>query len=112
MQQTYQPAADGLSPLLFQATDGGPLLDLHDRPNAAGASGKTTFQFDRRADVDAILDGDSRATYTWTLIDESNGNAAASSSGRSSTTPTTTFQGQLNDADGQRASPATSTASS
>jgi hypothetical protein len=65
LQQGYQPPADGLSPLLFKATT---LATSSTFTVATG--GPTTFQFDRRADVDAILDGDSRATYTWTLVDQ------------------------------------------
>ncbi len=97
LQQSYQPAADGLSPLLFQATTVARSSTFTIAPNAPGASGKTTFQFDRRADVDAILDGDSRATYTWTLIDESNSNARSELFREVLNDSDNTFQGQLND---------------
>jgi len=73
LQQGYQPPADGLSPLLFRAVTLATSSNFTIGANAPGATGETTFQFDRRADVDAILDGDSRATYTWTLVDHSNG---------------------------------------
>ena len=85
LQQGYQPPADGLSPLLFSATTTSTTSTFTVDRRAA----PTTFQFDRRADVDAILDGDSRATYTWTLIDDTAGGARRSSTRRSSTTPTT-----------------------
>ncbi len=71
LQQGYQPPADGLSPLLFKATT---LATSSTFTVATG--GPTTFQFDRRADVFAILDGDSRATYTWTLFDQTAGTQA------------------------------------
>ena len=55
----------------------------------APAAGETTFQFDRRADVQAILDGDSRATYTLTLVNQTAGTRQRAVQARSSTTPTT-----------------------
>ena len=96
LQQGYQPPADGLSPLLFRAVTLATSSNFTIGPNAPGATGETTFQFDRRADVDAILDGDSRATYTWTLVDHSNG-------GRTElyrevlNDSDNTFEGRLND---------------
>jgi len=70
MQQAYQPPANGLGPLLFNATTLVTSSPFTIGPNAPGASGRTTFQFDRRADVQAILDLGDRATYTFTLVDQ------------------------------------------
>jgi hypothetical protein len=97
LQQAYQPPADGLSPLLFNATTTATSSPFTIGPNLAGATGKTTFQFDRRADVQAILDGDSRATYTFTLIDETNGGARSELFRETLNDSDNTFQGQLND---------------
>jgi hypothetical protein len=97
LQQGYQPPADGLAPLLFNATTVAVSSPFTIGPNAGGASGKTTFQFDRRADVQAILDGDSRATYTWTLVDESAGGARSELFKEVLNDSDNTFQGQLND---------------
>ncbi len=97
MQQAYQPPADGLSPLLFNATTVAVSSPFTIGPNAPGASGKTTFQFDRRADVQAILDGDSRATYTWTLVNETAGGARSELFKEVLNDSDNTFQGQLND---------------
>lgn len=97
LRQSYEPAADGLSPLLFNATTIATSSPFTIGPNAPGASGKTTFQFDRRADVQAILDGDSRATYTWTLVDETAGGARSELFTEVLNDSDNVFQGQLND---------------
>lgn len=73
LQQSYDGVVDGLSPLLFRATTLARSSDFTIQPFQPGATGETTFQFDRRAEVNAILDGDSRATYTFTLVDVTNG---------------------------------------
>ena len=97
LQQAYQPPADGLSPLLFNATTVATSSPFTIGPNVGAATGKTTFQFDRRADVQAILDGDSRATYTFTLIDDTNGGARSELFRETLNDSDNTFQGQLND---------------
>ncbi len=97
MQQAYQPPADGLSPLLFNATTVARSSTFTIGPNAPGATGKTTFQFDRRADVQAILDGDSRATYTWTLINLTTGGTRSELFKEVLNDSDNVFQGQLND---------------
>jgi len=96
LQQSYQPPADGLSPLLFNATTLARSSPFTIANPIAGASGKTTFQFDRRADVQAILDGDSRATYTFTLVDET-ANTRAELFREVLNDSDNTFRGQLND---------------
>lgn len=91
LQQAYQPPADGLSPVLFKAT----VLSTSS-PFTIAAGGDTTFQFDRRADVDAILDGDSRATYTFTLVNETTGSRYELFR-ETLNDSDNVFQGQLND---------------
>jgi hypothetical protein len=91
LQQAYQPPADALSPLLFSAT-----TVVVSSPFTVATGGPTTFQFDRRADVDAILDGDSHATYTWTLVDQSAGNARRELFKEEIDDSDNTFRGQLN----------------
>ena len=73
MQQGYQPPADGLHPLLFSATTIARSSNFDIGPNINGATGTTTFQFDRRADVQALLNLESYAIYTFTLVDVTNG---------------------------------------
>ncbi len=97
LQQAYQPPADGLSPLLFKATVVAKSSPFTIGPRIGAATGKTTFQFDRRADVFAILDGDSRATYTWTLVDQTD-NTRTELFREVLNDSDNTFQGQLNDA--------------
>lgn len=92
LQQAYQPPADGLSPLLFNATT---IATTSTFTVATG--GPTTFQFDRRADVDAILDGDSRATYTWTLIDDTAGGTRTELYKEVLNDSDNIFEGRLND---------------
>jgi hypothetical protein len=92
LQQGYQPPADGLSPLLFNATTVATSSTF-----TVATGGPTTFQFDRRADVDAILDGDSRATYTWTLIDDSAGGARTELYREVLNDSDNIFEGRLND---------------
>ena len=53
LQQAYQPPADGLAPLLFEAT----AIARPRRSRSPHRRHRRRFQFDRRADVDAILDG-------------------------------------------------------
>lgn len=96
LQQAYSPPADGLSPLLFRATVVAQSSPFTIGPNAVGATGRTTFQFDRRADVFAIVDGDSRATYTFTLVDETAGTRSELFREVLNDSDNT-FQGQLND---------------
>ncbi|HEV7805162.1 MAG TPA: hypothetical protein VGO80_05045 [Solirubrobacteraceae bacterium] len=96
LQQAYQPPADGLSPLLFNATTLARSSPFSIGDNAPGAIGTTTFQFDRRADVQAILDGDSRATYTFTLVDETADTRSELFRERLNDS-NNIFQGQLND---------------
>jgi hypothetical protein len=92
LQQAYQPPADGLSPLLFNATTTATTSTF-----TVAAGGPTTFQFDRRADVDAILDGDSRATYTWTLIDDTAGGTRTELYKEVLNDSDNIFEGRLND---------------
>ena len=92
LQQAYQPPADGLSPLLFSATTVATTSTF-----TVAAGGPTTFQFDRRADVDAILDGDSRATYTWTLIDDTAGGTRTELYKEVLNDSDNIFEGRLND---------------
>lgn len=73
MQQGYQPPADGLHPLLFSATTVARSSNFDIGPNLPGAPGTTTFQFDRRADVQALINLESYAIYTFTLVDVTNG---------------------------------------
>ena len=75
LQQGYSPPANGLAPLLFSATATARSSPFTIGPNVAGATGKTTFQFDRRADVRALLNLDSFALYTFTLVDTTAGGA-------------------------------------
>lgn len=92
LQQAYQPPADGLSPLLFNATTVATTSTF-----TVATGGPTTFQFDRRADVDAILDGDSRATYTWTLIDDTAGGTRTELYKEVLNDSDNVFEGRLND---------------
>ena len=73
MQQGYQPPADGLHPLLFSATTIARSSTFTIGPNLPGATGTTTWQFDRRADVQALINLESYAIYTFTLVDVTNG---------------------------------------
>ena len=91
LQQAYQPPADALSPLLFSAT-----TTVVSSPFTVATGGPTTFQFDRRADVEAILDGDSHATYTWTLVDQTAGNARSELFKEQIDDSDNVFRGQLN----------------
>jgi hypothetical protein len=98
MRQAYQPVATGLSPLLFDATTTATSSPFTIGPLIGGASGKTTFQFDRRADVQAILDGDSSARYTFTLIDVTGGGNVRSELFQEDLNDNDNdFRGQLND---------------
>lgn len=73
LQQGYQPPADGLHPLLFSATTIARSSNFTIGPNLPGATGTTTWQFDRRADVQALINLESYAVYTFTLVDVTNG---------------------------------------
>ncbi|MEY2515442.1 MAG: hypothetical protein QOJ89_2800 [bacterium] len=98
MRQSYEPVATGLSPLLFDATTTATSSPFTIGPITGGASGKTTFQFDRRADVQAILDGDSSARYTFTLIDVTGGGNVRSQLFQEDLNDNDNdFRGQLND---------------
>ncbi|MDP2709946.1 MAG: fibronectin type III domain-containing protein [Solirubrobacteraceae bacterium] len=67
LQQGYNGLLDGLGPLLFEATARAQSSTFTMGPNVNGASGEMTFQFDRRADVETILNFEGEATYTFTL---------------------------------------------
>jgi hypothetical protein len=69
MQQSYNGTADGLAPILFKSTARASSSPFTIGPLSGPASGKTTFQFDRRANVDAILNLSGQATYTFSLVD-------------------------------------------
>ena len=97
MRQSYEPVATGLSPLLFDATTTATSSPFTIGPLLGGASGKTTFQFDRRADVQAILDGDSSARYTFTLIDDTAGGVRSQLFQEDLNDNDNDFRGQLND---------------
>lgn len=68
LQQGYQPPADGVHPLLFSATTVARSSNFD-----VAAGGPTSFQFDRRADVEALINLESYAVYTFTLVDVTNG---------------------------------------
>ena len=91
LQQGYQPPANGLAPLLLEAT-----TVAVSSPFTIATGGPTTFQFDRRADVQALLDVGSRATYTWTLVDQTASTRAELFRERL-TDSDNVFRGQLND---------------
>ena len=63
----------------------------------APAPGTTTFQFDRRADVQALLNLDSRALYTFTLVDVTNANTRQELFRENLTDDDNVFQGWLNE---------------
>ena len=92
MQQAYSPPADGLAPLLLNAT-----ATARSSTFTIGAAGPTTFQFDRRADVQAILNGDSHASYTFTLVDVTAGGTRQELFRETLTDADNTFQGWLNE---------------
>jgi hypothetical protein len=64
LQQDYQAVANALSPLLFSATAIAKSPDF-----LVTTGGPTSFQVDRRADVLALLDLGTNATYTFSLVD-------------------------------------------
>jgi hypothetical protein len=98
LQQSYEPPANGLSPLLFKATATArsPRFTIA-QPASATAPGTTTFQFDRRADVQALLNLDSRALYTFTLVDVTNANTRQELFRENLTDGDNDFQGWLNE---------------
>ncbi len=97
MQQAYNGTADGAAPLLFEAVAVAQSSPFTIGPNLPGATGKTTFQFDRRADVYTVLDFDGHATYTFTLIDETAGGARQELFSENLTDANNIFEGRLND---------------
>jgi len=93
MQQAYSPPANGLGPLLFSATTVAESSNF-----TIGASGPTTFQFDRRADVQSLLNLDSHAVYTFTLVNVTAGNTRQELFSEDVDDSDGIFQGQLRDA--------------
>ncbi|MGH2897179.1 MAG: hypothetical protein ACRDMZ_00780, partial [Solirubrobacteraceae bacterium] len=93
MQQAYSPPANGLGALLFNAT-----TVAESSTFTIGASGPTTFQFDRRADVLALLNFGSEATYTWTLVNVTTGGARTELYSETLTDQDNVFAGALRDA--------------
>ena len=69
LQQSYNGTADGLAPLLFESRAVTESSTFDIAAPTGGASGKTTFQFDRRADVASILDLEGQATFRFELVD-------------------------------------------
>ncbi|MEA2130205.1 MAG: hypothetical protein QOJ85_3096 [Solirubrobacteraceae bacterium] len=92
LQQGYEPPVNGLSPLLFKAT-----TTARSPQFTIAQPGTTTFQFDRRADVQALLNLDSRALYTFTLVDVTNGNTRQELFRENLTDADNVFQGWLNE---------------
>jgi hypothetical protein len=97
LQQSYNGTANGLAPLLFTATARASSSPFTIGPNAPGAPGTTTFQFDRRADVNSIINLDQRATYTFTLVDVTAGNTRQELFREVLTDNDNVFQGWLNE---------------
>ncbi len=93
LQQEYQAVANALSPLLFNATA------IAKSPNfTVVTGGPTSFQVDRRADVLALLDLGTNATYTFTLVDVTAGNTRQELFTENLTDSDNAFQSVLNDA--------------
>jgi hypothetical protein len=93
LQQAYSPPANGLGALLLQST-----VVARSSPFTVATGGRTTFQFDRRADVEALLDFGSRATYTFTLVDTTGGGETRSELFRETLDDSDNdFLGRLND---------------
>lgn len=93
LQQAYSPPANGLGPLLFNATTVAESSNF-----TIGASGPTTFQFDRRADVQSLVNLDSHAVYTFTLVNVTAGNTRQELFSEDLDDSDNVFQGQLRDA--------------
>lgn len=93
MQQAYSPPANGLGPLLLSATTVAESSNF-----TIGASGPTTFQFDRRADVQALLNLDSHAVYTFTLVNVTAGGTRQELFSEDVDDSDGIFQGMLRDA--------------
>lgn len=92
LQQSYQAVANALSPLLFDATAVARSPDF-----TVTTGGPTSFQVDRRADVLALLDLGTNATYTFTLVNVTAGNTRQELFSENVTDADNAFQSVLNE---------------
>lgn len=93
LEQSYQAVANALSPLLFEATA------IARSPSfTVTTGGPTSFQVDRRADVLALLDLGTNATYTFTLVDVTAGGTTQVLASENVTDADNAFQSVLNGA--------------
>jgi len=93
LEQSYQAVANALSPLLFDAT-----AVARSPEFTVATGGPTSFQVDRRADVLALLDLGTNATYTFRLVDVTAGGTSQVLATENVTDADNAFQSVLNEA--------------